>query len=119
MSLGIRRHGSRPAGFILALISLCAGVRVMGAETTRTAQQRWEDVVRAAEKEGEVTVYATNSVGDLPIIWDAFRKKFPGIKLSAVPISTTSEAVTKILAERRASQFLVDVLLGAPGATYK
>ena len=25
----------------------------------------WEEVVKAAEKEGEVTVYATNSVGDL------------------------------------------------------
>ena len=60
------------------------------------AQVRWEDVVRAAEKEGEVTVYATNSVG----------------------ISTTSEIVTKIMAERRANQFVVDVVLGAPGATY-
>lgn len=115
MPSGIRRHGSWTAGFLVALFSLCAGARVMAAAA---AQQRWEDVVRAAEKEGEVAVYATNSVGDLPTIWDAFRKKFPGIKLSAVPISTTSEAVTKIMAERRASQFLVDVLLGAPGATY-
>src|SRR6185503_3881380 len=35
-----------------------------------------------------------------------------------VGISTTSEIVTKIMAERRAGQFLVDVMLGAPGATY-
>ncbi len=82
------------------------------------AQARWEEVLRAAEREGEVTVYATNSVGDLPVIWEAFRKKFPKIKLNAVPISTTSEIVTKIMAERRASLFLVDVVLGAPGATY-
>jgi iron(III) transport system substrate-binding protein len=82
------------------------------------AQSRWEEVVTAAEKEGEVTVYATNSVGDLQVIWDAFKKKFPKIKLNSVGISTTSEIVTKIMAERRASQFLVDVMLGAPGATY-
>lgn len=82
------------------------------------AQARWEDVVRAAEKEGEVTVYATNSVGDLQVIWDAFKKKFPKIKLNSVGISTTSEIVTKIMAERRASQYVADVMLGAPGATY-
>ena len=29
------------------------------------AQPGWEEVVKAAEKEGEVSVYATNSVGDL------------------------------------------------------
>ena len=74
--------------------------------------------MRAAEKEGEVSVYATNSVGDLQVIWDGFRKKFPKIKLNALSISTTSEMVTKVMAERRASQFLVDVVLGAPGATY-
>jgi ABC-type Fe3+ transport system substrate-binding protein len=82
------------------------------------AQPGWEEVVKAAEKEGEVTVYATNSVGDLQVIWEAFRKRFPKIKLNAMPISTTAEIVTKVMAERRANQFLADVVLGAPGATY-
>ncbi len=91
---------------------------VLFAQSALAAQARWEDVVRGAEKEGEVTVYATNSVGDLQVIWDGFKKKFPKIKLNSVGISTTSEIVTKIMAERRASQFLVDVVLGAPGATY-
>jgi iron(III) transport system substrate-binding protein len=88
------------------------------ADTGVAAQAGWEDIVRAAEKEGEVTVYATNSVGDLQVIWDAFKKKFPKIKLNSVGISTTSEIVTKVMAERRAGQYLVDVMLGAPGATY-
>jgi len=93
-----------------------ANVAVDGAAIA--AQPGWEEVVKAAEKEGEVTVYATNSVGDLQVIWEAFRKKFPKIKLNAMPISTTAEIVTKVMAERRASQFLADVVLGAPGATY-
>src|SRR4026207_1036722 len=76
------------------------------ADTGVAAQARWEDIVRAAEKEGEVAVYATNSVGDLQVIWEAFKKKFPKIKLNSVGISTTSEIVTKVLAERRAGQFL-------------
>src|SRR6476646_2230451 len=98
---------------VLLLALVCA---VFG--TASAAQSRWEDVVSGAEKEGEVTVYATNSVGDLQVIWDAFKKRFPKIKLNSVGISTTSEIVTKIMAERRAGQFLVDAMLGAPGATY-
>src|SRR4029077_18378644 len=88
------------------------------ADVARSAQAPGGDVVKGAGTEGEVTVYATNSVGDLQVIWDAFRKKFPKIKLNSVGISTTSEIVTKVMAERRAGQFLVDVMLGAPGATY-
>ena len=95
-----------------------APVTALAGEAGRATQGRWEDVVKAAEKEGEVTVYATNSVGDLQVIWDAFKKKFPKLKLNSVAISTTSEIVTKVMAERRANQFLVDVVLGAPGATY-
>ena len=107
---------------LIAWIILLAGLGVpavvSGGEVERAAQGRWEDIVKAAEKEGEVTVYATNSVGDLQVIWDAFRKKYPRVKLNSVAISTTSEIVTKVMAERRASQYLVDVVLGAPGATY-
>src|SRR5918996_3576082 len=108
--------------WIIALVILPGwpgkGDLLFAADVVRSAQPRWEEVVRAAEKEGEVTVYATNSVGDLQVIWDAFKKKFPKIKLNSVGISTTSEIVTKVMAERRAGQFLVDVMLGAPGATY-
>jgi iron(III) transport system substrate-binding protein len=114
----IRRDSWAAICVVALLLLLCSAKLVVAAEPARTVPQRWEDIVRAAEKEGEVTVYATNSVGDLPIIWEAFRKKYPKIRLNAVPISTTSEAVTKVMAERRASQFLVDVILGAPGATY-
>src|SRR2546428_8433741 len=77
--------------FLLALVPLWTASFVIAADTGRTGQQRWEEIVRAAEKEGAVVVYATNSVGDLPVIWEAFRKKFPKIKLNAVPMSTTSE----------------------------
>ena len=104
--------------FIIAMMALGWFVARPAFAADGTAPQRWEDIVKAAGNEGAVTVYATNSVGDLRVIWDAFKKKFPRIKLNSVGISTTSEIVTKVMAERRANQFLVDVLLGAPGATY-
>src|SRR5713226_7198566 len=124
----MRKHLQRRKprrGFIAWIIALVISPGLVGgmkqvfaADAARSAPQRWEEVVKAAEKEGEVTVYATNSVGDLQVIWEAFRKKFSKIKRNSVPISTTSEIVTKVMAERRARQFLVDVVLGAPGATY-
>ena len=107
------RSYKRWVGAVFSYLTAC-----VIADTGVAAQASWEDIVRAAEKEGEVTVYATNSVGDLQVIWDAFKKKFPKIKLNSVGISTTSEIVTKVMAERRAGQYLVDVMLGAPGATY-
>jgi iron(III) transport system substrate-binding protein len=102
----------------MALLCLVPKAAVFAADAMRAAPTRWEDVIKGAETEGEVNVYATNSVGDLRVIWDAFKRKFPKIKLNATGISTTSEIVTKVMAERRAGQFLVDVMLGAPGATY-
>jgi iron(III) transport system substrate-binding protein len=105
-------------GLILVVAGFWKADLAVAADANRPTQAPWEEVVKAAEKEGQVTVYATNSVGDLPVIWEAFRKKFSKIKLNSVLISTTSEIVTKVMAERRASQFLVDVVLGAPGATY-
>ena len=113
MSNTVRGHLCGRVVALIAVLLACVDITL-----TLAAQARWDDVVRAAEKEGEVSVYATNSVGELTVIWDAFKKKFPKIKLNAVPISTTSEIVTKIMAERRASQYYPDVVLGAPGATY-
>src|SRR5215470_3011151 len=101
----------RMIALVFIVASFSAADLAISADPTRSPQQRWEEVVKAAEKEGEVTVYATNSVGDLQVIWEAFRKKFPKIKLNSVGISTTSEIVTKLMAERRAGQFLVDVML--------
>jgi ABC-type Fe3+ transport system substrate-binding protein len=106
---------------ILALFSLgwlCVAGPAVGAEAGQQRQPQWEEVIKAAEKEGEVTVYVTTALGDLPVIWEAFRKTYPKIKLNAVPVSTTSDIVTKAMAERRAGQFLIDVVLGAPGAMY-
>jgi iron(III) transport system substrate-binding protein len=107
-----------PIGLVILLIGIAGATPVFAADAGRGVPGRWEDVLKGAEKEGEVTVYATNSVGDLQVIWDGFKKKFPKIKLNSVAISTTSEIVTKVMAERRASQYWVDVVLGAPGATY-
>ena len=87
------------------------------AQIAVAAQARWEEIVRAAEKEGEVTVYATNSVGDLQVIWDAFKKKFPKIKVTLVA-GRGPDLSQRIMSERRAEKFAVEARRwsGWPGA---
>lgn len=79
----------------------------------------WDKLVRAAEKEGEVRVYATNSVGNLPIIWQTFQKRFPKIKLTPVTPGRGNEVILLLSSERRAGRFMADVLLANPRAVYR
>jgi len=79
----------------------------------------WDKLVAAAEKEGEVRVYATNSVGNLPIILQTFQKRFPKIKLVPVTPGRGNEVILLLSSERRAGKFLADVLLANPRAVYR
>lgn len=79
----------------------------------------WEKLVKAAEEEGELRVYATNSVGRLNVIWDQFRKRFPKIKLTPVAPGRGSRVILLLSSERRAGKYLADVLLANPRAVYR
>ena len=105
MRLECKTHKSYKTYFLRMLAALLSVATWAVADKASAAQARWEEVIKAAEKEGEVTVYATNSVGDLQVIWDAFKKKFPKIKLNSVGISTTSEIVTKVANAVRMSPY--------------
>jgi iron(III) transport system substrate-binding protein len=65
----------------------------------------WERTVKAAEQEGQVTVYKIAHDAE----WHAFRKKFPKIQVNLVP-GNAAQIQQRILAERRAGQFLADVV---------
>jgi ABC-type glycerol-3-phosphate transport system substrate-binding protein len=94
------------------------------AETARTADVgssapgEWEKIVAKAEEEGQVIVYASDSVGNLRLIWEAFQKQYPKIKLTGTSVGRGSDLLPKIFAERRAGKFLPDIFLGAPSAIY-
>lgn len=76
--------------------------------------QTWENTVKAAVGEGQVSVYATS--GFEPV-FEAFQKRFPDIKANAV-IGRGNQLAQKLLAERRADKFLADVYLGGIGTPY-
>jgi iron(III) transport system substrate-binding protein len=91
--------------FTLGFLSV-ASLYAADAGASRT-QEEWHRAVRAAEQEGEVVLSALSEVGEI-FTNGGFQKKFPKIKLTVVT-ARGGEQVTRIMAERRAGKFLVDV----------
>ena len=79
-------------------------------------EKGWNETVAAARKEGKLTVYHTT--GPFEPLLREFEKRYPGIKTSAV-VGRGNQLSQKILAERRANRYLVDVYLGAAGTPYR
>jgi ABC-type Fe3+ transport system substrate-binding protein len=75
------------------------------AEIAPAADAEWERTIKAAEQEGQVTVYKIGPDGE----WHAFQKRFPKIKLLMVP-GSAAQILQRIMAERRAGKFLPDVV---------
>jgi len=63
-----------------------------------------------------VAVYATDSIGNAQIIWTAFQKRYPKIKLIGTSVGRGSDLFPKLFSERRAGKFLADVFLAGPTA---
>lgn len=102
---------------ISMLILLVARI-APAADVRSPASQEWDSIMKKAENEGQVTVYASDSVGNLRLIWEAFQKRYPKIKLSGTSVGRGSDLFPKLYGERRAGKFLADVFLGAPSAIY-
>jgi iron(III) transport system substrate-binding protein len=101
--------------FFLAGLVLSGGVAAAGRPA---ATQDWETTVKRAEDEGQIAVYATDSIGNAQVIWTAFQKRYPKIKLAGTSMGRGSDLFPKLFGERRAGKFLADVFLGAPSALY-
>ncbi len=71
----------------------------------------WEKTLQNARKEGKVLVYGTQSIPALKEVSPAFTKKY-GITLEVIPFSRGAEMTAKILAERKAGIFLLDIIIG-------
>ncbi len=114
MPIGFRGRILVGLAILIALVTkapLAADGKSLGA-------QDWPNVVAKAEEEGQVTIYASDSVGNLRLIWEAFQKRYPKIKLAGTSVGRGSQLLPKIFTERRAEKFLPDIFLGAPSAIY-
>jgi len=96
---------------ILVMVGL-----LMVQEARAGSPTDWEQTVKAAEKEGQVSVYTS---GYVPLI-DAgyFQRAFPKIKVVSVS-GEGSQLAPRIASERRAGKYLVDVYSGGGNSIYQ
>jgi hypothetical protein len=112
-----RKFCQRYVPCVSALFFVLTGIAA-AAESRPSGSQEWDTIVKKAEEEGQVAVYATDSIGNAQIIWSAFQKRFPKIKFVGTTMGRGSDLIPKLFAERRSGRFLADVFLGAPSAIY-
>src|SRR5437667_7303175 len=100
----------------LGLLILCLSSPILAGEARQPRQQEWEKTVRAAEEEGQVTVY----IAGYGAIIDsgAFQRAFPKIKVVSVTGSGT-DLSSRLASERRAGKYLADVYNGGGNSIYQ
>ena len=97
--------------FVAVAIASAFTAIVSAAEVPRWKEE-WLRAVEAAKREGQVSLYGGQEITH-PDIIAAFNKEFPFIK-----VLTTSgrggDLVARIISERRADKYLVDVIATGP-----
>jgi iron(III) transport system substrate-binding protein len=101
---------------IFGLLSLKLGVLAFAADVSPTWKTTWEKTVEAAKKEGQISVYGSDTF-EL-FLKSAFQKKYPEIKIGFVG-GRAPVVGPKLITERRAGKYLGDVMLTGPGTPYR
>jgi iron(III) transport system substrate-binding protein len=105
-------------GLVLSLLSIFFPLLLLHAAEDKPAWQvEWEKTVQAAKKEGQLVNYGGEEITH-PEILKAFNKDYPEIKVTTAG-GHGSELGARILAERRAGKFLVDLYAGGPTTPYR
>ncbi len=76
-------------------------------------KKEWEKTLAAAKKEGQVVIY----IYRYERLLQDFNKEYPGIKIVSVAGRGT-ELTTRIMSERRAGKYIVDVYSGGTNGNY-
>jgi iron(III) transport system substrate-binding protein len=106
------------AGLLFCVLSISFPcLSLQAAEDKPAWQVEWEKSVQAAKKEGQLVNYGGEEITH-PEILKAFNKDYPEIKVTTAG-GHGSELGARILAERRAGKFLVDLYAGGPTTPYR
>jgi iron(III) transport system substrate-binding protein len=81
-----------------------------GGQANTPVAGPWPDVIRAAEREGSVTIYSSQVTDQLQALKVAFEKKYPNIKLEYVR-GAGDAGVPKVEAEARIGRGIADILV--------
>ena len=97
---------------LLAIVSVFASTAVVNAAQAEKNKE-WEQTLAAAKKEGQVNIYIYRYEGLL----QDFKREFPGINVMSVT-GRGNELTNRIMTERRAGKFIVDVYSGGTNSLY-
>jgi iron(III) transport system substrate-binding protein len=104
-----------PAGAAASASGSAAGQAAgPGAPAAADWEREWNDVLAAARREGRVVVVGRPGTQFRQVLVEEFQSKFPGIGVDYTG-AEGSEAMPKLLAERQAGKYLVDLHIGGPG----
>jgi len=99
-----------------AMLLILVGTTSVGTTLGQTGKTKeWENAVAAAKKEGSISIYGPHNPAYLQL-WEMFRKSFPEINFNSLP-GLGSDLAKRILEERRAGKFIVDLVMGG-ASTY-
>ena len=86
------------------------------AEPSATWKMEWEKTLEAAKKEGQISVYGSDTFESF--LRSAFQKKYPEINVNFIG-GRAPVVGPKLITERRAGEYLVDLVLTGPGTPYR
>jgi iron(III) transport system substrate-binding protein len=92
---------------LLACVSIHPPRIAFGA-TVESWKAEWEQTVAAAKKEGEVSFYGSQGYEK---VFELFQQKYPEIKVNSVTNLRGSEHGQRVMTERRAGKYLVDLFI--------
>jgi iron(III) transport system substrate-binding protein len=107
----IRRDWVLKWASIIVCLFLSIGVN---AAAQVSSQAEWEKTVEAAKVEGQLVIYAG---ADYDALFAEFQMKYPEIKVTSV-IATGREVAQRMMTERRAGKYLVDLYLNGASTAY-
>ena len=117
----MNRHAAVVFLFLGALLLARASIAHSASsekERPKALAKEWEQVVSAAKKEGRVVVFGGPGPDRVRVFKEAFERAFPGIRVDYEGMHG-NQASMRIIAERRAGKYLVDIHLGAAGSLYR
>lgn len=103
-----------PAGlsFVVLFFASLLGKSIAQADW----KEEWEKTREKAKREGQVVIHGA---GDIDLLFrEAFQRAYPDIKAVTVSAGRGTVRVQRILTERRAEQYLVDLYIGSPRDVY-
>ena len=103
------RTRSLAACLSVALLTAVIGpLRIALGASVESWKPEWEQTVAAAKKEGEVSFYGSQGYEK---VFELFQQKYPEIKVNSVTNLRGSEHGQRVMTERRAGKYLVDLFI--------